>query len=147
MTGQAGVRKILNDVIEGDSIIDYFNITDATGMYPGAAVKTGASDHDIVVCGAAELAIGWLGYGACNGPDKPATRDTIYLVDAEAPVHSGGGFRVRCRGSTLTAAKGDELAITTAGVVTNATVGTDYVAAKAAETVSSASHVWATSTI
>ena len=147
MAVQSGVRKILNDVIDGDSIIDYFNIETAANMYPGAAVKKGTTDYDIVVCAADDLAIGWLGYGACNGPDKPATRDTIYLVGAEAPVHSGGGFRVRCRGSTLDAVKGDELAVTTAGVVTNATIGTDYVAAKAAETVSSASHVWATSTI
>jgi hypothetical protein len=147
MAAQAGVRKILNDVIDGDSIIDYFNIENATGMYPGAGVKKGTTDYDIVVCAADDLATGWLGYGACNGPDKPATRDTIYLVGAEAPVHSGGGFRVRCRGSTLSAAKGDELAIDTAGVVTNATIGTDHVAAKAAETVTNASNVWATSDI
>jgi len=144
---QSGVRKILNDVIDGDSIIDYFNIEDATSMYPGAAVKKGTTDYDIVVCAADDLAIGWLGYGACNGSDKPATRDTLYLVDAEAPVHSGSGFRVRCIGSTLTAVKGDELAIGAAGVVAGATIGTDHIAAKAAESVSAASNVWATSDI
>ena len=145
MAAQAGVRKILNDVIEGDSIINYYNIETAANMYPGAIVKSDSTDHDIEVCGADGAAIGVLGYGACNGPDKPATRDTIYLVDAEAPVHSGGGFYARVRISSQAYTKGDPLAPGAAGIVipalethVNAPIG------RAAETVAdTATHMWA----
>lgn len=147
MAAQAGVRKILNDVIDGDSIIDYFNIETVADMYPGAGVKKGTTDYDIVVATADDEIIGWLGYGACNATDKPATRETIYVVSAEAPVHSGGGFRVRCRASSLTGDKGDEVAGQAAGLVAAATIGSDHVAGKQAESVATANFVWVTSDI
>ena len=148
MAGQAGVRKILNDVIDGDSIIEYYGIETVTNMYPGVAVKTGSTDYDVVVCAADVVATGWLGYGACNGPDKPATRETIYLDEAEVPVHSGAGFFVRARCASEAIPKGTELKIGAAGIVTAATIGTDQVSAKAAETVAdTATFIWVRSMI
>ena len=143
MAAQAGVRKILNDVITGDSTVEYLGIETVTSMYPGAAVKKGSTDYDVVVCADDALATGWLGYGACNGSDKPATRDTIYLDEAEVPVHSGGGFYVRAVCASEAIAKGAELKVGAAGIVTAATIGTDHVVAKAAETVAdTATSIW-----
>ena len=140
---QAGVRKILNDVIDGDSVIDYYAIETVANMYPGVAVKTGSTDYDVVVCADDPLATGWLGYGACSAPFKPATRETIYVDEDEVPVHSGGGFYVRARCSSEAIAKGLELKVGAAGIVTAATIGTDHVVAKAAETVAdSATFIW-----
>jgi hypothetical protein len=142
---QAGVRKILNDVIDGDSIINYYNIETVADMKPGVVVKRDTTDYDIEVCDADGAAIGILGYGACNGPDKPETRDTIYVVSAEAPVHSGGGFYARVRVSSQAYTKGDPLAPGAAGIVipavethVNAPIG------RAAETVTNAvTEMWA----
>ena len=114
---QAGVRKILNDVIDGNSIINYYNIETVANMFPGAVVKRDTTDYDIEVCGADGAATGFLGYGSCNGNDKPETRDTIYLVDAEAPVHAGGGFYVRAIVSSQAYTKGDALAPGADGIV------------------------------
>ena len=140
---QAGVRKIANDVIDGSSIVEYYNIETVANMYPGAVVKRDTTDHDIEVCDASGNSTGFLGYGACNGPDKPETRDTIYLVEAEAPVHSGGGFFVRAICDTATLTKGEELSAAAAGKVESATVGTSQVIGRAAESVSSsATRVW-----
>lgn len=145
---QTGVRKILNDVIDGDSIIEHYNIETVANMYPGAAVKRDSTDFDIEVCGAAGDIIGWLGYGACVGSFKPATRDTIYDVSGNAPVHSGGGFYVRARIVSEAVTKGAELTTDTNGTVTAVTIGTNLVAAKAAETVAdTATHIWVLSLI
>ena len=140
---QAGVRKILNDVIDGESVIDYYAIETVASMYPGAAVKKGSTDYDVVVCADDALATGWLGYGSCNGVFKPATRDTIYVDEDEVPVHSGGGFYVRAICASEAIAKGAELKVGAAGIVTAATIGTDHVVAKAAETVAdSVTSIW-----
>jgi len=145
MAEQAGVRKILNDVIDGDSIVNYYNIETVSGMYPGAVVKRDTTDHDIEVCGADGSATGILGYGACNGPDKPATRDTIYLVGAEAPVHTGGGFYARVRISSQAYTQGDPLAPGDAGIMIPATeLHVNAPIGRAAETVTdAATHMWA----
>lgn len=142
---QAGVRKILNDVIEGKSTISYYNIETVADMKPGVLVQRDTTDYDIEVCGADGAATGVLGYGSCNASDKPETRDTIYVVGAEAPVHSGGGFYARVRVSSQAYTKGDPLAPGAAGIVipavetaVNAPIG------KAAETVTNAVTVmWA----
>lgn len=118
---QAGVRKILNDVIDGKSILDYLNIETVANVYPGAVVKRDTTDYDIEVCGAAGDAIGFVGYGDCVGNNKPATRDTIYEVGAEAPVHSGGGFRVRGIVASEAFTKGDPIVAAADGKLTKAT--------------------------
>lgn len=144
---QAGVRKILNDVIDGDSTINYYNIDTVATMIPGALVIKSATDYDIKVC-AGTVPIGWLGYGACNGNDKPADRDTIYLEDAEAPVHSKAHY-VRAVMATGTGInKGDPLKPSTNGEVIAATVATDDIIAIAAESVGLAvTSIWVESRI
>ena len=139
---QAGVRKILNDVIDGDSILDFFNVETVANMYPGAVVKKDTTDYDIEVCDVSGNATGFLGYGNCSGSFKPATRDTIYVVEDEAPVHSGGGFYVRaiCASSSFT--KGEELSAAADGKVASATIGVSPVIGRAAESTSSATNVW-----
>ena len=140
---QAGVRKILNDVIDGDSIIDYYNIGAHANMYPGAVVKTENTDYDIDVCDASGNATGFLGYGNCNGSFKPDTRDTLYATDDNAPVHSGGGFYVRAICSSEAFAKGAELSAGANGIVTAANIGVAPIIGKAAETVAdSVDRVW-----
>ena len=140
---QAGVRKILNDVIDGDSIIDYYNIETVANMYPGAVVKRDTTDFDIEACDASGNATGFLGYGNCSGSFKPDTRDTLYDVSGNAPVHSGGGFYVRaiCASSSFT--KGEELSAAANGTVELAVAGgQSIVIGKAAETTSSETRVW-----
>ncbi len=140
---QAGVRKILNDVIDGRSILNEHNIETVANMYPGAGVKKGTTDYDIEVCGAGGDLTGWLGYGACAGPFKPATRDTIYVVGDKAPVHSGGGFYVRAICASEAFTKGAELEIAANGLVTAATIGTNAIVARTAETVANTvTRVW-----
>jgi len=145
---QAGVRKILNDVIDGNSIINYYNIETAANMYPGALVLKGTTDYDVSVNGAAGITTGWLGYGSCNATDKPATRDTIYVVSAEAPVHSKAKY-VRAICATGTAiGKGVLLKAGADGAVIAGTAGTDDIVAVAAESVSNAStRIWVESRI
>ena len=147
MTEQTGVRKILNDVIDGDSIIEHYNIDTVANMYPGAVVTRSTTDFDIKVTTGNEDAVGWLGYGACIGTDKPATRDTIYLDDANAPVHSGMGFYVRARCASASFTKGAELTCDSSGNVAAGTIGSHQIVATAAETVSSVDHVWVLSRI
>ncbi len=145
---QAGVRKILNDVIDGDSVINYHNIETVTDMYPGALVIKGTTDYDIAACGAAGITTGWLGYGSCNGNDKPDTRDTIYLVSAEAPVHSKARYVRAIYATAADIAKGDPLKAAANGCVAIGTPGTDDIIAVAAESVlSGATRVWAESRI
>ena len=139
---QAGVRKILNDVIDGDSIVEYYNAGTIANMYPGAVVRRETTDYDVQVCDASGNSIGFLGYGACNGAFKPETRETIYALDDEVPVHSGGGFFVRARCASSSFTKGEELSAAAGGDVESATVGTSPVIGRAAETTSSAEFVW-----
>ena len=143
---QAGVRKIENDVIDGESTINYHNIETVATMVPGALVIKGTTDYDIAVCGAAGIAIGWLGYGACNGTDKPADRDTIYLVSAEAPVHSKAHY-VRSVCETAAYTKGDPLKAAADGAVVAGSFGTDHIVALAAESIPSGTSLWVESLI
>jgi len=140
MAAQAGVRKILNDVVEGESTINYYNIETVTTMIPGALVIKGTTDYDIAVSGADGITIGWLGYGACNGSDKPADRDTIYLVGAEAPVHSKAHY-VRAVIASADVTKGALLQAGAAGAVIAGVTGTDDIVAIAAESITAASGV------
>ncbi len=144
MAEQAGVRKILNDVIDGDSILDYCNVEVITNMFPGAVVKRGTTDFDIVVCDVSGNATGFLGYGNCVGPFKPDTRESQYDVSGNnAPVHSGGGFYVRAKCASEAFVKGEELSAAANGRVTAANIGVAPIIGKAVETVANTvTHVW-----
>jgi len=145
---QAGVRKILNDVVDGPSTISYHNISTETSMYPGALVVKGPTDYDVIVADATKHVIGWLGYASCNGSDKPTTRDTIYADEAEAPVHSKAHY-VRAICATGTAInKGDPLQDAADGLVAAGAFGTNEIVAIAAESVDNASvRIWVESRI
>lgn len=140
---QAGVRKILNDVIDGKSIREFYNVGVAANMYPGAVVRKEETDYDIQVCDVSGNATGFLGYGDCSGSFKPENRETIYELDVEAPVHSGGGFFVRAICASEAFGKGDELSAAADGLVTAANLTLAPVIGKAVETVADTeTRVW-----
>jgi len=73
-------------------------ITTVATMYPGRLVRKDASDGAIKISGAADsCTLGWLGYEQCHPNHQPATVDTIYAVNAFAPVLYGGGFVIVAR--------------------------------------------------
>ncbi len=97
---QLGFVKPSNDVIQGDSpkgspFVEFLQIKTVANMYPGRLVERDTTDYQCKVGTAAGKVMGWLGYAEAPSEFKPATRDTIYVVNDTAPVHSGAGFRVR----------------------------------------------------
>ncbi len=146
---QVGFIKPANDVVQGNYLTERLHVETVANMYPGAIVLKGTTDNDVAVCGAGGKAIGWLGYALANANDKPDTRDTIYLDEAEVPVHNGSNFRVRAIYATAAdIAKGDPLKAAANGCVAIGTPGTDDIIAVAAESVlSGATRVWAESRI
>lgn len=139
MAAQVGSRKILNDVIDGQSLVERHKAEGTvTYMKPGRLVKKGTTDYDVKIADASANfpAIGWLGYEKANANFKPETIDTAYALADEVPVENGSGFRVRARlanGQNLV--KGIRLKEAANGEVTAATLGTDHVIASMAESV------------
>ena len=86
-------NAILVDGIAGVQV-QTMHIESATGMYAGNLVMKGANDNDIIVNTGEGTAIGWLGYEQTQKKYRPATVDTIYLVDALAAVLNGPGICV-----------------------------------------------------
>jgi len=123
MAAQVGFRKILNDVIDGPSLVERHKAEGTvTNMKPGRLVKKGTTDYDASVNGAWDASnnapIGWLGYETANANFKPETIDIAYVEGDELPIHNGGGFRVKARladgqdlgkGRALTAAANGEV--------------------------------------
>lgn len=153
---QLGFVKPNNDVIQGDfphgsPMVQYLQIETVANMYPGRLVKRDTTDYQVEVCGASGHAIGWLGYGEAPDADKPTTRTTIYTVLATAPVHSGGGFRVRASlASGQNVVKGQRLMPAAAGELTDYVAATDDAVAIAAESVDAsggAAAIWVESLI
>jgi len=154
MAAQVGFRKILNDVIDGPSLVERLKVgTNATAaeMVPGALVINDTNDYSVKECSADGKAIGWLGYEKANANFKPETRETAYVEGDEVPVHNGGGFRVRAiltTGQTVT--KGEYLDASGNGTVEIAAVGSDDIKARAAESVTTAGeekYIWVISEI
>lgn len=105
-------------------------------MFPGRLVARGTGDHDVLVCAAAGHAQGWLAYEHTDKQNRPATVNTIYLVNANAAIIYGAGIGLVGRlapGSTVT--KGERLTMAAAGMLTPAVIGTDDVVAIAEESV------------
>lgn len=154
---QLGFVKPNNDVIQGihphgSPLMQLLQIETVANCYPGRLVKRDTTDNQVEVCGAAGHAIGWLGYGDAPSEFKPATRNTIYVVNDTAPVHSGGGFRVRASlADGESVVKGQNLMSTTAGELIAFVAATDDAVAKADETVDNtggAAHpIWVVSLI
>lgn len=106
----------------------------ATNMYPGRLVEVGTNDDDIVVGTAAGDVYGWLGYEQTRKDHRPATVDTIYLINAQAAVINGPGIIVVASladGETITkgervmaGANGEVLAATAAAIPSGTTAVT-----------------------
>jgi len=87
------VTKPNNKIVaQGEPLVEECKVESATNMYPGRLVKKGSSDSQIVVCGATDMPIGWLGYEQAAGPYKPSDVDTAYSANDFAPVLYGGKF-------------------------------------------------------
>lgn len=127
---QIGFTKPNNDVIQGDSpFVEFLMIKTVANCYPGRLVTRDTDDSHIKVNPVAATAspVGWLGYALAFSSHKPTNRDTIYAVNASAPVHKGKGFRVRAslasgenvvKGAPLVAAANGEVAAAAAITIT-----------------------------
>lgn len=85
-------------VVVGDPLHVEKKILIVANMYPGRLVRRNVDDNGIQVCSDNfQYPTGWLGYEQCHPNHQPATVDTIYAVNAYAPVLYGGGFVVVAR--------------------------------------------------
>lgn len=109
-------------------------VENATSMYAGRLVKKGTNDDDMVVNTGA-TAIGWLGYEQTAKKYRPATVDTIYVVNAYAAMINGPGIKlVASLAGGVTAVPGTPLTYAPSGELTGGVVGTDQIYAIAEET-------------
>lgn len=120
-----GPQPIGAIVVDGQPDIQYLNLEVATNCYPGRFVKKGTHDNDVVVAGPGDPAIGPLGYEQASKKDRPATRATLYVVNAQVPVLKRGKgvtTMLYLSADAATIVKGDKLVLAAAGCVTKATV-------------------------
>jgi hypothetical protein len=102
----------------------------ATNVYPGRLVKKGSDDNDIVVNTAAGAPLGWAGYEDTHKKYRPATVDTIYVVNSYIAVVKGAGMKIVASlasgqnvvaGAILVAAANGELTAATAAAIPSGT--------------------------
>lgn len=123
-------------LVAGYPLVQILKVETVANMYPGRLVKKDTNDDDIEVCGAAGVALGWLGYERTIKKHRPATVDTIYTVNAQAAVLHGGGFVIVGRlASGQNVAKGARLMAAANGELSGGTVGTHEIVAIAEESV------------
>jgi len=120
-------------LVSGYPLKQILKVEAATNMYAGRLVIQGTYDDDVTVAGVYALnsmAVGWLGYEDTIKKHRPATVDTIYLINAQAAVLNGGGFVLvaALQASQGTLKKGDALVMGTSGCVKKAAVATAVVA-------------------
>ncbi len=141
----AGLRlkRASNKVVIGgtDPVVEELKLTTITNCYPGRLVMKSTNDDDAIL-NTGQTPLGWLGYEQCNPEDKPATKASIYVTGAQAPVLKGSGFILDALAvdtSAETIAKGDKLipTATLGGVkkATTADASTNTVVAIAEESV------------
>jgi hypothetical protein len=123
-----GYQKPSNAIlVAGTPFKQTLKVENAANMYPGRLVIQGTNDDDITVAGVYALnamAVGWLSYEQTTKKYRPATVDTIYLVNAQAVVLNGGGFIVvaALAASQGTLKKGDALVMAADGTLKKAAV-------------------------
>ena len=129
-------------VVAGKPLVQELKVETATNMYPGRLVTKGTNDDDIIVNTASTAVIGWLGYEQITNPGfQPDTVDSIYIINAQAPVLNGGGFVIVGRlASGQSVAKDAKLKATAAGELTaigaeDLDASSNFVVATAEETV------------
>lgn len=103
-------------VVSGKSDVQYLNIETASECYTGRLVKKGTHDNDLVVCSAGGAAIGVLGYEQAAKSYRPATRDTLYVQNSQAPVLSGKAVVLFYLAKSQTVVKGDKLVAAANGI-------------------------------
>jgi hypothetical protein len=136
MAVYSGFRKPNNKiVVAGEPLVQELKVETATNMYPGRLVKKGTNDDDIVVAGATDTPIGWLGYEHAHPDYRPNTPDTAYSANDRAPVLNGDIIIVGRLASGQNVAKGALLTVAANGELTAATIGTHQVYAIAMESV------------
>lgn len=131
-----GLVKPSNQIlVSGEPLIQILKTEGTmTYMIPGYLVIQGTNDDDCLIAGVWALnsmAIGWLGYEHTAEANRPADRDTAYLVNKQVAVLNGGGFVLvgRLQASQGTLKKGDALVMGTNGCVAKATAATATIAA------------------
>jgi hypothetical protein len=116
-----GYTKPTNAIlVYGEPEVQFLKIETVANCYPGRLVKKDTADYQVEVCGAAGVAVGWLGYEQTEKSARPATVDTIYTVNKTAAVLHGGKFGIvgrlasgenATKGNYLVAAANGELAV------------------------------------
>lgn len=105
-------------VLAGERSTQEREIETVADMIPGVLVKAGSTNNEIVVNTAGAVAQGWLGYEDTAIPWRPATIDTIYVVNDRAAVVSGPGMVLRAKLANGTnISQGDRLVGTAAGAL------------------------------
>lgn len=97
-------------IVAGQPLTQILKVETVANVYPGRLVEKGTNDDDIKVGTAGGDVIGWAGYENTIKKHRPATVDTIYLVNAQIAVEHGGGFVIVASladGETIT--KGERL--------------------------------------
>ena len=117
-----GIEQSDNSVVQGGSPkLDTRELEVAAGVYPGSCLQKGTNANDVVACTAGAKAIGWAGYNETNALNRPATIDTIYVVDSLVGMVYGGGFSLRARlANGQNVEEGQALVPTAAGELTAA---------------------------
>lgn len=106
-------------VVMGDAPIKLErNIGTVANMYPGRLIVREAGDYDIKVANGILPPLGWLSFEDMNESERPASIDTITVLDTKGVVLAGGGFTVRGKlAAGFTAVQGDLLVSWTDGQV------------------------------
>lgn len=125
-----GYNKPTNQiVVAGRPLVQFLRCEAAANMYPGRLAIQGTNDDDASVAGTFainSMAIGWVGYEQMQKKDRPATVDTIHVIDAQIPLLNGGGFVIvgALAASQGTLKKGDALVMAANGTLAKATMQT-----------------------
>lgn len=122
-------------IVAGQPLTQILKVETAANVYPGRLVKKGTNDDDIVVNTALGAAVGWAGYENTIKKHRPATVDTIYLINAQIAVEHGGHFVIvgsLASGQSVT--KGALLCAAASGELSGGTAGTHHIVAIAEET-------------
>lgn len=140
---QLGFRKPTNAWSQNCLLdVEYFKVgTNATAakMLPGTVVCKDTNDFSVKESDASANDYGVLGYDKTPAAYRPTNSTTAYAVGDIVAVSRGPG-RKKCRLTTSqTIVNGQPLKVTTDGLLTAATVGTNDVFADADESVTTTS--------
>ena len=150
MTGEIGFQKSAGRVCgkEPKVIVEKL-IETTTSCVPGAAVKYGSTQGEVVVNDTSgNEIVGFLSCEHANPTDRPNTIDTAYAANAVAPiVKIGSGIPIRAiLGKNQTVTAGEALypgatSTSGAGSLIEGTPATDNIVAYALENVTTTSAV------